>query len=452
MTTDQGNNPRRLPAGTVFQISQKTGVKHFIEHGFWPKIGYNYLFTFGLASFSMKFLVIIGNGLSDQPLAEKDNRTPLQIADTPNLDRLAQLGRTGSVRTLPESLPAGSDVSYLALLGYDPEKHCSGAGHFMARALGVTVGEGEMPLCCDFIILQSSHNDMVLKDYTAERLSREDSETLIAALQESIVSDTVRFHSGGGYGNLMVMKGPAFPERLTPPNELIGEGIRKHIPQEQPYRELVQVMNEAQIILHNHPFNRHRMTKSRDAINSVWFWGNGEARQLPAFEARFGRRGAVISASPLLRGMALAAGMTVPDVPGATGFADTDHRAKVEAALAALESHDVVYLHIAAGEPASLQGMVDDKIAAIEDLDEKVVGPMMQQAQLRGDVKLLVTENHMSSVDVMRYTREPVPFVVYPARDGADGRDRFDETLKDPADTHFKSGPELIEAFLNGTL
>ncbi len=400
----------------------------------------------------MKYLVLIGNGLSDQPLAEKDNRTPLQMADTPNLDRLAQAGRTGSVRTLPEALPAGPDVSYLALLGYEPETYHSGAGHYLARALGVPLAEGEMPLCCDFIILQSSHNDMVVKDYTAGQLSRDASETLIAALQESIVSKSVRFHSGGGYHNLMVARGLTLPEHLQPPNELIGEGIRKHIPQDKPYRELVHLLNEAQIILHNHPFNRQRVSKNLDAVNSVWFWGHGEWKDLPPFEARFGRRGAVVTASPLMKGIARAAGMTVPEVPGATGFPDTDHEAKVRTARDLLDTHEVVVVHVAGGEPVSLQGKIDDKVMVIEDFDEKVVGPLAREAEGRGDVKVLVTDSHMSSAVRMRYSREAVPFVVYPPKGEADGVAGFDESVTRRGAAHFSSGAGLTRAFLSGEL
>ncbi len=397
----------------------------------------------------MKNLVLIGSGLSDQPIAERDNQTPLQIANTPNLDRLVQTGRAGSYNPLPEALPAGPEVSLLGILGYDPEEHLSGPGHYLARALGVPVGEGEMPLCCDFISLQSSHNDMVLKDFTAGRLSGEDSQTLIAALQEYVVNETVRFHSGRGPNNLMVMKSDPFPGRLEPPMELVGEGIRKHIPQEKPYRELVHLMNEAQIILHNHPFNKQRAADSEDLVNSVWFWGNGQSRPLPPFETLFGLQGAVITASPLFKGIALEAGMHVPDVEGATGFPDTNFKGKVEATLAALETHDIVYTHVGGGEPVSLQGMIDDKVDAIEDFDEKIVGPLLQEAELRGNVRVLVTENHMSSVDLMRYKKSPVPFVMYPGSPAENTPSGFDEELVTNGSAPVKSGQELIRILIS---
>lgn len=404
----------------------------------------------------MKYLIVLANGLSDHPIAERDNKTPLTLADIPNLDRIAAEGRTGSVRTAPEGLPAGGEVTALSLLGYDPQKHGAGAGEYVAQALGVEVKANEVPLCCDFIILQTSHNDMIVKDFTAGQLADADARTLIEALQEQVMADTpVAFHAGRGYHNLMVMQSDPFPNRLMPPNGLIGEGIRQHIPQDAPYRELVNIMNQAQIILHNHPFNRKRMAEGTDAVNSVWFWGNtnGRGREtMPAFFSRFEKKGAMVTASLLMQGLARQVGMTVLEVEGATGFADTNYKGKVEAALKALDSHDVVYLHMTGAEIVSLQGNIDDKIAAIEDMDGQVLEPVLDYLEAHKDVTLLVTENHMSSVDRMRYDEAPVPFAVYPSGRGRDSIQRFDEDLAQNGSEHFKDGPSLIEALLKGAL
>ncbi|CAI2717177.1 2,3-bisphosphoglycerate-independent phosphoglycerate mutase [Nitrospina watsonii] len=404
----------------------------------------------------MKYLIVLANGLSDHPIAERDNKTPLTLADTPNLDRIAAEGRTGSVRTVPEGLPAGGEVSCLSLLGYDPEKHGAGAAEYVAHALGVEVKSNEVPLCCDFIILQTSHNDMIVKDFTAGQLSDHDAGMLIEALQDKVMAEgVVTFHSGKGYHNLMVMESAPFPSRLMPPNELIGEGIRQHIPQDAPYRDLVNIMNQAQIILHNHGLNRKRMADGGDAVNSVWFWGNANGRNrqpLPEFFSRFEKKGAVVTASLLMQGIARQAGMTVLQVEGATGFADTNYKGKVDAAITALETHDVVYLHMTGAEIVSLQGNIDDKIAAIEDMDEQVLEPILHFLETRKDVTLLVTENHMSSVDRMRYDSGPVPLAVYPPAKGKDATAKFDEDLVQNGAEHFKDGPALIEALLKGAL
>ena len=401
----------------------------------------------------MKYIVLMVNGLTDQPIAEKDNQTPLQLADTPNLDRLTAMGRCGSVQPIPEDLPAGNEISYLSLLGYDPAQYNLGSARFEALALGVELKDDELPLCCDFIMLQSSHNDMILKDFTAGQLSADNGQLLLSALQEQI-PDEVTFHRGAGYHNLMVIKHTDLPDRLQPPHELVGEGIRKHMPKGEATRELVYLMNQAQIILHNHPFNQARVKSGDDVINSVWFWGNGNGKHdlPPAFADRFGKQASVITASLLMKGIARSAGMDTPEVKGATGFPDTDYAAKVSATLKALESSDVVVLHVAAAETPSLLGSIDDKILTIEDIDGEVIAPLIEAVDQRKDVTLLLVENHMTSVNLMRYAKSPVPFVTYPSTQGADGVEQFNEEMVQSASEHFKSGSALIEAFLNGKL
>ena len=206
----------------------------------------------------MKYLVVIANGLTDRPIAEKENKTPLQIADTPNLDRMVQEGYSGSVQTIPENCKAGNEISYLSLLGYDPEKYDIGPAYFDTLAIGLNLKEGEIPLCCNFVTLQASHNDMVMKDYTADHLSSEESINYLNALQTQISDFGVTFYPGVGPHNIMVMNSKPFTIRLTSPNELIGEGIRKFMPVDAEFKDLIYIINQAQIILHNHPVNKKR--------------------------------------------------------------------------------------------------------------------------------------------------------------------------------------------------
>ena len=195
----------------------------------------------------MKYLVVITNGLTDRPIAEKDNKTPLQLAETPNLDQMAREGLSGSVQTIPENQHIGNDVSYLSLLGYDPGKYAIGPAYFDALAMGLNLNDREIPLCCDFITLQASHNDMVMKDYTADHLSCEEAKIYLKALQDQISGCMVTFHPGRGYHNLMVIEGKPFSKRLIPPNELIGEGIRKFMPEGDQFKSLIYVISIALI-------------------------------------------------------------------------------------------------------------------------------------------------------------------------------------------------------------
>ncbi|VAX31652.1 Predicted functional analog of homoserine kinase, partial [hydrothermal vent metagenome] len=376
----------------------------------------------------MKYLIVIASGLTDKPIAEKDNQTPLQIADTPNLDRLAQSGKTGHVQTIPENFDVGCDVSLLSLLGFDPETHHSGTANFDALALDVQLKEGEIPLCCSFVQLQSSHNDMVMKDFTSDNITCQDSRLLLDALEEQIGSDSIRFHAGRGHHNLMVVKSAPFKGTLTPPQELIGEGIRQFMPQGDEFKELVFIMNQAQIILHNHPYNQKRQKEGQDSVNSVWLWGHGPRKALPAFASTFGKSSALITTSLVFKGMGKSAGMTVAGMNAQNG--DNSYQGRVEAAFHELDTHDVVYLHFGELEDISLKGNLDDKVLGIEDFDSDVAGPLLQALGDRDDVTLLLTVNHVSSAALMKYTKDNVPFLVYPRAEG-DGKSAevFDEKI-----------------------
>jgi len=396
----------------------------------------------------MKYLVVIANGLTDRPIAEKENKTPLQIADTPNLDRMVQEGYSGSVQTIPENCKAGNEISYLSLLGYDPEKHDIGPAYFDTLAIGLNLKEGEIPLCCNFVTLQASHNDMVMKDYTADHLSSEESINYLNALQTQISDFGVTFYPGVGPHNIMVMNSKPFTKRLTSPNELIGEGIRKFMPVDPEFKDLIYIINQAQIILHNHPVNKKRKLESLDYANSIWLWGNGKNGTLPSFKKKYGKSGSLISASLLFQGMAKSADMRVVKVEGASGFAETNYENKVKAAIQELESQEIVYLNVAGIEDISLKGNIDDKIITIEDIDSKVIGPLLKETFSNNEIKMMVVVNHMNSAVDVKYGKDRVPFVMSGKND-TNLVNNFDENLLNVGNNHFKSGSDLMSMFFD---
>ena len=396
----------------------------------------------------MKYLVVIANGLTDRPIAEKENKTPLQIADTPNLDRMVQEGYSGSVQTIPENCKAGNEISYLSLLGYDPEKHDIGPAYFDALAIGLNLQDGEIPLCCNFVTLQASHNDMVMKDYTADHLSSEESINYLNALQTQISDFGVTFYPGVGPHNIMVMNSKPFTIRLTSPNELIGEGIRKFMPVDAEFKDLIYIINQAQIILHNHPVNKKRKLESLDYANSIWLWGNGKNGTLPSFKKKYGKSGSLISASLLFQGMAKSADMRVVKVEGASGFAETNYENKVKAAIQELASQEIVYLHVAGIEDISLKGNIDDKIITIEDIDSKVIGPLLKETFSNNEIKMMVVVNHMNSAVDVKYGKDRVPFVMSGKND-TNLVNNFDENLLNVGNNHFKSGSDLMSMFFD---
>ena len=396
----------------------------------------------------MKYLVVIANGLTDRPIAEKENKTPLQIADTPNLDRMVQEGYSGSVQTIPENCKAGNEISYLSLLGYDPEKHDIGPAYFDTLAIGLNLKEGEIPLCCNFVTLQASHNDMVMKDYTADHLSSEESINYLNALQTQISDFGVTFYPGAGPHNIMVMNSKPFTIRLTSPNELIGEGIRKFMPVDAEFKDLIYIINQAQIILHNHPVNKKRKLESLDYANSIWLWGNGKNGTLPSFKKKYGKSGSLISASLLFQGMAKSADMRVVKVEGASGFAETNYENKVKAAIQELASQEIVYLNVAGIEDISLKGNIDDKIITIEDIDSKVIGPLLKETFSNNEIKMMVVVNHMNSAVDVKYGKDRVPFVMSGKND-TNLVNNFDENLLNVGNNHFKSGSDLMSMFFD---
>ncbi len=397
----------------------------------------------------MKHLVVIVAGLTDKPFAEKDNKTPLQLADTPNLDALTKNATCGPVQTIPDELHPGNEVSCLGLLGLDPKKYNSGHAPLTAMGLGKNPAADEVALCCDLVTLQPTHDDMVMKDYTGGHLSAEDSGLLINALNEQVIDAPVTFHKGGGHHNLMLIKSPPIQDKLYSPNELIGEGIRQFMPEGDSSRELVFVMNQAQIILHNHPLNKKRVAEKKDPVNSIWFWGNGELPDMPSFKERYDKNASIITASLMVKGIGRLTGIDVVEVKGATGFSDTDYSGKVSAVLKELESKDVVFLHISAGEEASLKGDIDDKILMIEDFDAKVVKPLAQAMETMENIKMMVVVNHVSSAMSMKYERSPVPYLVYPVASGNIGQ--YDEQILETGKL-FNNAPDLLEAFLTNQL
>jgi len=396
----------------------------------------------------MKYLVIIANGLTDRPIAEKENKTPLQLSDTPNLDQMVREGYSGSVQTIPENHQVGNEISYLSLLGYDPKKYDIAPSYFDALAMGVNLKDGQIPLCCDFVTLQSSHNDMIMKDYTADHLSCEESREYLKALQDQISDCPVTFYPGSGFHNLMVIESKQFTTRLIPPNELIGEGIRKFMPNEDQFKDLIYIINQAQIILHNHPINQKRKQENIDLVNSIWLWGNGKEGILPSFEGKFGKSASIISPSLLFQGMGKAANMDIVSVEGITGFADTNFNNKVEATIHELKNQDIVYLNVTGAEDISLKGNIDDKVLTIEDIDAKVIGPLLKEISLNANIKMMVVVNHMNSAVDVKYGKDRVPFVIT-GKDKTASLNMFDENILNAGNNHFDSGSELIEMFFD---
>jgi 2,3-bisphosphoglycerate-independent phosphoglycerate mutase len=369
----------------------------------------------------MKFVVILGDGMADLPLASLQGKTPLQVAKKPNMDRLAKQGRNGQALTVPEGFPPGSDVANLSVMGYQPERYYTGRAPLEAAAMGVILGGADIAFRCNFVTVE----DGIMKDYSAGHITSFEGRELIEALKPLMPGQ--RLYAGVSYRHLLVLKAGS-KAVCTPPHDISDQLIQGHLPHGQDAELLLGLMEAARPILANHPVNLKRMAEGKKPANAIWLWGQGPAPAMPTFLEKYGLCGAMISAVDLLKGIGVYAGLEVINVPEATGTIDTNYKGKVDAALQALQRLDFVYLHIEAPDEAGHEGDLDQKIKAIELLDQEVVGPLMEGLRQQGeDWRVILLPDHATPISIKTHSRDPVPFVIMGKGIVPDGVERFDE-------------------------
>ncbi len=394
----------------------------------------------------MKALVLLPTGLSDHPLPELDGRTPLAAADTPQLDAVAREGRLGTVRPVPEGLPITSDAALLSLLGYDPRRETASRAGLEAAALGVELGPDDFALRMNFASTFREH----LVDFQAGPIRTEEAAVLVDALNAELGSEHMSFHVGMGYRNLLVVRGRGpLAVDCVPPARAQGLPVEDHAPGGPDGPFLEHLMEEAARILGRHDVNRVRLDLGENPADRIWLWGGGGRPVIEPFELRTGRRLGVVGAVPLVRGLGLTIGATVPDVDGATGDPETRYEAKLEAALALLEDHDVVLLHVAAANEACHQTDARLKQRVLEDLDRRLVGPALAELRRRMDVRLLVTTDHMTSAVVGTDGADAfVPFALWGPGVSSHRSVRYTEEDAAAGDLVVDPGHTLLELLL----
>jgi 2,3-bisphosphoglycerate-independent phosphoglycerate mutase len=369
----------------------------------------------------MKHVILLGDGMADRPLDSLQGRTPLQSAKKPNMDLLAKRGRSGQALTVPEGFPPGSDVANLSVMGYEPGLCYSGRAPLEAAAMNVPLAAGDIAFRCNFVTIV----DGVMQDYSAGHISTEEGQELIEALKP--IMPEQRIYAGVSYRNLLVLKAGA-KAICTPPHDISDQPVADHLPRGPDAELLIELMKAAQPILAGHPVNARRIATGKRPANAIWLWGQGPAPAMPSFEERFGKKGAMISAVDLLKGIGRYAGLEVIDVPGATGNIDTNYEGKVQAALEALKSCDFVYLHIEAPDEMGHEGNTELKVKAIELFDERVVGPVVEGLERSGEEwRVLLLPDHATPISIKTHSRDPVPFTIAGAGVAPDGVQTFDE-------------------------
>lgn len=401
----------------------------------------------------MKYIILLGDGMADRPHAELGGRTCLQAARTPNLDQLASLGRTGMVHTIPEGFPPGSDVANLTVMGYDPRKYYTGRSPLEAASIGVELGPHDVAFRCNLVTLRVSGGAVrhtIMEDFSAGHISSEEARLLIEELDAKLGSDRIRFYPGVSYRHLMVWKGGSDGLECTPPHDIQDRDIQDYLPRGHGDDTINELMESSLEVLAEHPVNRKRTENGKRPANSIWLWGQGKRPSMPTFREKYGLDGAMISAVDLTKGIGLYAGFEVINVPGATGWLDTNYVGKAEHALWALKTKDLVYVHVEAPDEAGHSGELKNKLKAIEDFDELVVGNIIHGMKQFDEYRIMALPDHPTPIELRTHSNDPVPFVIYDNRNERRGEPvSYDEKLGERKDALlFKEGWTLMDYFL----
>jgi len=405
----------------------------------------------------MKYIILLGDGMADRPCADLGGKTCLQAARTPNLDQLATLGQVGMVHTVPDGYPPGSDVANLSVLGYDPRKYYTGRSPLEAASIGVALGPDDVAFRCNLVTLKlsgggtaSSHRKALMEDFSAGHISTQEARTLIEEIDRALGNEHIRFYPGVSYRHLMVWKGGKDRIECTPPHDIQDKDIQDYLPRGEGDDIINELMTASFDLLTNHPVNKARLENGKRAANSIWLWGQGKRPSMPTFREKYGIEGAVISAVDLTKGLGVYAGFEVINVPGATGWLDTNYVGKAEHALFALNTKDFVYLHVEAPDEAGHTGDMKNKIRAIEDFDEFIVGNIMHGMKQFDEYRILALPDHPTPLDIRTHSAEPVPFVLYDNRNERKGGPvTYDERIADRNEALvFKEGYKLMDHFL----
>ncbi len=397
----------------------------------------------------MKYIVVLGDGMADEPIPELGNKTPLDAAATPVMDALAGAGIIGTVQNVPAGMAPGSDVANLSVLGYDPAANYSGRSPLEALSVGVQMDEDDVIFRSNIVTLTESepYAQKTILDHSSGEISTEDADVLMDAIRAKFNSDTFQFYTGTSYRHILVWKGGRVCQ-LEPPHDHLGKVIGPYLPQEVALRRM---MEESFDILNNHPLNLARAAQGKHKANSLWFWGTGTKPRVQNFYEKTGLKGAMISAVDLLKGIAVGAGMEVCQVPGATGSIDTNYEGKAQAAIDALlrDGCDYVYIHVEAPDEMGHQGRTQDKVKSIEYLDSRLIARVKQaMEEANEDFRILVLPDHPTPIRIRTHTADPVPYLLYDSTKQLKKRERFTEEAARNANNFEPNGYRLLEKLM----
>lgn len=400
----------------------------------------------------MKYIIVLGDGMADEPLADFGGKTPLQMAEKPEIDGLAKRGKTGLLKTVPDDMHPGSEIANMSVLGYDVRSVFEGRGVLEAASIGVTLAKGDLALRCNLICLENGN----IKNHSAGHISNEESYELIEFLNKKLGNDIIKFYPGVSYRHLLVIKGGKKQLNCTPPHDVPGKPFRPCLiqPEKEESAATAKLLNylilRSQALLAEHPVNLKRKAAGKDVANSIWPWSPGYKPQMPTLKELFGiEKSAVISAVDLIQGIGVYAGMDVIKVEGATGLYDTNYEGKAQATIEALKDHDLVYLHIEASDEAGHEGDVELKTKTIGYLDSRVVKYLVQETEKMAEpVTIAVLPDHPTPCATKIHTRDAVPFIIYKPGETPDEVQFYDEFEVKKGSYGLLYGKQFMEALL----
>lgn len=365
----------------------------------------------------MKYIVVLGDGMADYPVDELGGKTPLETAKKPNMDYMASHGETGLVKNVPQNLAPGSDVANLSAMGYDPQKYYSGRSPLEAVSVGVDMKDTDIIFRCNLITVSDDEDyaDKIVIDHSADEITTAEAAELMNAVNKAFSNDKFSFYTGVSYRHIMVWDHGPDSLTLTPPHDILERRAGEYLPKGDGSGYILDMMKKSYDILNNHPVNIARAKRGLKKANSIWIWGEGKKPLLSDFKEKYGLKGAVISAVDLIKGIGICAGLNVIEVDGATGNIDTNFDGKAQACLNALkDGHDYVYIHIEAPDECGHRHEVENKVRAIELIDEKIVGRIKNELDAEGtDYRMLILPDHPTPLCLRTHTRDAVPYIIY---------------------------------------
>ena len=395
-----------------------------------------------------KYIVLVGDGMADYPIEGLGMRTPLEAARTPNMDFIAQNGCLGQAKTIPDKMIPASDVANLSILGYDPKKYYSGRAPLEAANLGIELEDDDVAFRCNLI---TAENDTLL-DYSSGHIKTKEAEKLIKLIDQKLGNNKFRFFPGVSYRHLLLVKRGAELKlqdlKCRAPHDISGQSIKKNLPRGDNADIIIKLMLDSKEILEAHEINQVRVDLKENPANMIWLWGQGVKPNMPKFKDKFGLSGSVISAVDLIKGLGRILGLNVIDVPGATGYYDTDYEGKAKAAVGSLKENDFVFVHIEAPDEAGHNGDLREKLTAIERFDQLVVGPFLEYCKDNNDFRIMVLPDHATPLSLKTHTSEAIPFAIYGKDIPKEDFLNYSEKEAQKSKLFFEHGYQLLEYFI----